>query len=138
MADGKYELVELKVEGGYGKNASPRASVTLSCPDGKIDTRVGTSGVGMIDCAIQAVNFILGEEAPRLGSFNASAKASAIDMGSAAPGVCALTLSGSGGKVLGQGRDSDVVVACVKAYLEGINKLLVKQGELRQPIAVGN
>lgn len=131
MANGKYELIKLRFEGGYGDDVSPRAWVTLSCPDDHLDTRVGCSGVGTIDCCIQAVNFIIGENIPRLASFNAWMKASEANMGSAAPGNCGLTLyargEARGERVLGHAQDPDIVVASVRAYIDGVNRLLVCQ-----------
>jgi 2-isopropylmalate synthase len=135
MANGLYELVKLEVSGGYGSEVRLRSEVRLSCPDGSIMTRVCCDGVGMIDNSIRAVNLIIGENTPRLGSFFAWMKAAETNKGSAAPGVCGLTLNHRGERVKGESRDNDVVVASVKAYIDGLNKLLTKQS-VREAVSV--
>lgn len=87
----------------------------------------------MIDCSIRAVNCIIGESTPRLGSFFAWMKAAETNKGSAAPGVCGLTLNDRGERVKGESRDPDVVVASVRAYIDGLNRLLLKQAS-REPV----
>jgi len=131
MTEGKYELLDIQLAGGFGRCHRLRAEVTLRCPDGQEVKRVSTDGVGMIDCAIRAVNFIVGPQAPKLASFNAWMKKTESKMGSAAPGNCGLTVYSNGDsrgkRALGQSSHSDIVVASVLAYIDGINNLLSKK-----------
>lgn len=123
MANGRYELVKLEVSGGYGRDVVPRAEVKVSCPDGRIQTRVSREGVGMTDCAIRAVNLIIGK-AFYMPTFNLTAKATVKNQGSSVPGVCALTLRDGSTRVMGQAEDFEMVNAAVLAHLDGINRLI--------------
>lgn len=123
---------------GFGDGVSPRASVKLSSPNGTIEERVCLTAVGMIDAAVTAVNMIVGDGHPKLGSFFARSKAARHGEGSAAPGICDLTLHGYGNTKRGESTDPDVVIASVRAYLDGLNKLIEKEKDKEEgePVAV--
>jgi 2-isopropylmalate synthase len=110
-----YQLVQLKVCSETG--TTPKANITLQ-KDGK--SKEGTAeGGGPVDAAFKALESIVNSDSElQLYSVNS------ITSGTDAQGEVTVRLQKSGRIVNGQGSDTDIVIASVKAYLNAINKLL--------------
>ena len=77
-------------------------------------------GDGLVDAAFKAVEAVVpGARNLMLYSVNA------ITAGSDSQGEVSVRLQEDGRIVNGQGADTDIVVASVKAYINGVNKLQV-------------
>jgi 2-isopropylmalate synthase len=116
-----------------GTMGMPTATVRLKCPDGQIFVRAAV-GTGPVDAAYKAIDEII--QAPNeLLEFYVHAITEGID----ALGEVTVRIQELNGKHKlnaqseidqpltfgGQGADTDIIVASVKAYLAALNKLLV-------------
>ncbi len=110
----RYTLKELSVI--CGTFATPTATVELVI-DGEAH-KVAKMGDGPVDAAFRAITELTDTKA-RLVSYGVNAITSGMD----AQGEVAVTLEDDGVRVIGQGADTDIVVASAKAYLHAINKL---------------
>ena len=117
VATEHFKLVYLQVASVTGE--VPHASITLS--ENGQEKRAEASGGGPVDAAFKAIESIAQSEAElQLYSVNN------ITSGTDAQGEVAVRLSKGGRIVNGQGADTDIVVASVKAYLNALNKIQSK------------
>lgn len=110
----RYRLVSSLFHSETGE--APRASITLTI-DSK-ETRAEAQGSGPVDAAFLAIEKVAGSGAQlMLYSVNA------ITTGTDAQGEVTVRLAKDGHVANGQGADTDIIVASVKAYLNALNKL---------------
>ncbi len=110
----RIKLVALRVCSETGE--VPRAELTLSI-DGEERTTVA-EGSGPVDAAYKAIEVLVKTGADlKLYSVNA------ITSGTDSQGEVTVRLEKGGRLVMGQGADTDIVIASAKAYLNGCNKL---------------
>ena len=96
----------------------PVAELSLECEGEACSSRA--EGDGLVDAAFKAVEAVVpGARNLVLYSVNA------ITAGSDSQGEVSVRLQEDGRIVNGQGADTDIVVASVKAYINGVNKLQV-------------
>jgi 2-isopropylmalate synthase len=110
----KYRLVYLHVAGGSG--IRPTATVAVEV-DGTEKGGVSV-GAGPIDAAFRAVADITGTKSS-LQRFAVNS----ITGGTDAQGEVTVRLEEDGAVVTGQGADSDIITASVRAYLNALNRL---------------
>jgi 2-isopropylmalate synthase len=106
----------------------PKATLEMEI-DGQIHTCSGT-GDGPVDAAFNCVKQLFPHRA-RLQLYQVQA----VTHGTDAQAEVTVRLAEDGKTVNGQGADTDTMVASVKAYLNALNKLLVKR-EKTEPVAV--
>jgi 2-isopropylmalate synthase len=116
-AHDRIKLVSLGIECG---TRSPRAVLTLDI-DGETKTCEG-SGDGPVDSAFKCIKRLFETDA-RLQLYQVHA----VTGGTDAQAEVTVRLEENGRTVNGQGADTDTMVASVKAYLNALNKLLVKR-----------
>ena len=113
-ANDRIQFVALQVTTETGQ--TPEATVTITI-DGD-EQRVTTSGDGPIDACYKALNALITLSADlQLYSVNN------ITQGTDSQGEVTVRLEKAGHLVNGQGADTDILVASVKAYINGCNKL---------------
>jgi 2-isopropylmalate synthase len=110
-----FRLMSLKVCSETGE--VPTASVTLSL-DGS-EVRATASGSGPVDASFKAVDSIVNS-----GSTLQLYSVNAITSGTDAQGEVTVRVEKGGRIVNGQGADTDIVIASVKAYLHALNKIV--------------
>ncbi len=115
-ASGKQIRLEL-VEVVCGQPLKPMATVKLKI--NKIDQTATANGNGPIDAAFNAINQIV-KKTVDLEEFLVQA----ITKGSDDIGKVHIQLNYKGTIYYGFGADTDIVVASVKAYLDGLNKII--------------
>ncbi len=94
----------------------PLAELILEESGSKVEAQ--SSGDGLVDAAFKAVDKVVpGERTLLLYSVNA------ITAGSDSQGEVSVRLQEGGRIVNGQGADTDIVVASVKAYVNALNKV---------------
>src|SRR5947209_9034472 len=113
----------LRVESGTG--IIPVASLTLSA-DGKVKS-VTTSGDGPVDAIFMAIR----EAFPHTATLQLF-QISAVTEGTDAQAQVSVRLEENGRTVTGKASDTDTMVAAAYAYVNALNKLLVKR-EKREP-----
>ncbi|MGR9108292.1 MAG: 2-isopropylmalate synthase [Gammaproteobacteria bacterium] len=114
------QLVSLKVCSETGE--TPRARVVVRMNGEEV---VGTAdGSGSVDASLRAIESIVGTDASlQLYSVNN------ITSGTDAQGEVTVRLEKRGRIVNGQGADTDIVIASAKAYVNAVNKLVLKTGK---------
>ena len=113
----RFKLVYLQVASITGE--VPHAIITLS--EHGVENRAESYGGGPVDAAFKAIETIVNSGAElQLYSVNN------ITSGTDAQGEVTVRLSKGGRIVNGQGADTDIVVASVKAYLNALNKIQSK------------
>ena len=112
-----FKLVSLRVASETGE--TPHARITLSA-DGS-EKRAEADGDGPVDACFKAVEGIA-ESRSELLLFSVNS----ITGGTDAQGEVTVRLAREGRVVNGQGADTDIVVASVKAYINALNKLVSK------------
>jgi len=111
----RIKLISLKVCSETGE--TPQATVVLSV-DGE-EKQASASGGGVVDATYQAVNEMINSGVDlQLYSVNN------ITSGTDSLGEVTVRLEKGGRIVNGQGSDTDIVLASVKAYINGLNKML--------------
>ncbi len=109
-----YALRSLRVEGGT--HTVPNATIELGI-HGRAVTRTG-QGDGPVDATYRTIS-ALTETKSRLVSYAVKA----ITGGTDALGEVTVRVEEAGRTVIGQGADTDIIVASAKAYLNALNKL---------------
>ncbi len=104
-----------------GTRSIPAAVVKLT-REGEVYQEVA-SGAGPIEAAFNAIDIITGITV-RLESFHIRA----VTEGREALGEASLKINSQGRIIIGRGTSTDIIEASVKAYLNGINKLILKNG----------
>jgi len=109
-----YKLVSLKVCSETGE--TPSSTITLSV-DGK-ESKSSATGGGPVDASYKAIEDIANSQTElQLYSVNN------ITSGTDSQGEVTVRLERAGHIVNGQGSDTDIVVASVKAYINALNKI---------------
>ena len=108
-----------KVHVVCGNDVTPKASVTLLCPNGEQKT-VEKVGTGPVDAVCKAISSIV-ELDVELTEFGVNAVTEGID----SLGEVTIRIEKSGTVYSGRGSDTDIVVASAKAYVNAINRLLM-------------
>ena len=103
-----------------GTFVTPTATVEISV-DGE-HKKTSTIGDGPVDALFKAIKELTQTES-RLLRFHVNAITSGMD----AQGEVAVTLQEDGVRVIGQGADTDILVASARAYLHALNKLYQRQ-----------
>src|SRR6185437_5519809 len=109
---------DLRVESGI--NRLPGCELTLSI-DGE-DRRVKTTGDGPVDAIFKAIH----ELYPHTASLQLF-QINAVTEGTDAQATASVRLEENGRTVTGRGSDTDTLVAAAYAYVNALNKLLVKR-----------
>ncbi|MFA5761019.1 MAG: 2-isopropylmalate synthase [Dehalococcoidales bacterium] len=111
-----YKLDRLQVT--CGDKGVPTAAVRLICSDGSIiaDAALGT---GPVDAVYEAINRLV-KVPNKLTEFTVKSITEGID----AIGEVLIRIESDGITYTGRGADTDIIVACAKAYLNALNKLL--------------
>ena len=112
-----YKLISLRVASETGE--TPHARITLAA--GGDESQSEADGDGPVDASFKAVERIAGSHSELL-LFSVNS----ITGGTDAQGEVTVRLAKDGRVVNGQGADTDIVVASVKAYINALNKLVSK------------
>jgi len=110
----RYKLVSLKVCSETGE--TPSSTITLSI-DGK-EFKSAATGGGPVDASYKAI-----EEIANSGAELQLYSVNSITSGTDSQGEVTVRLEKVGHIVNGQGSDTDIVVASVKAYINALNKI---------------
>jgi 2-isopropylmalate synthase len=102
---------------------TPRATLTLSA--GGQEQSAEAEGSGPVDAAFKAI-----EQIAQSGSRLLLYSVNAITTGTDAQGEVTVRLAKGERVVNGQGADTDIVIASVKAYLNALNKLYACRGKV--------
>jgi 2-isopropylmalate synthase len=113
-----------------GTFATPTATVAV-CIDGE-QRKAAKMGDGPVDAVYRAIRELTGTKA-RLLRYHVNSITSGID----AQGEVVVTLEENGTRVIGQGSDTDIVVASARAYVHAINKLLQRRDGGARPALRG-
>jgi 2-isopropylmalate synthase len=111
-----------------GSKAKPRALLELEV-DGVVNS-AEAFGDGPVDATFNAIHRIFPHQA-ELRLFSVGA----VTEGTDAQARCTVRLEEEGKLVDGQGSDTDTIVAAARAYVHGLNKLLVKRART-EPVAL--
>ena len=109
-----YRLVACTIHSETGETPFARLTLTL----GGQETQVLAEGSGPVDASFKAI-----EQAAQSGTSLLLYSVNAITTGTDAQGEVTVRLAKSGRVVNGQGADTDIIVASIKAYLNALNKL---------------
>ncbi|MDH5459246.1 MAG: 2-isopropylmalate synthase, partial [Nitrospinota bacterium] len=109
-----------KIQGTFESGTTPDATVTLKSRDGKVHTET-SQGDGPIDAIYNAIDHITGMTC-KLIDYQVMAKTRGKD----AQGEVTVRVSHENREVLGKGTGVNTVEASAEAYVNAINKLLVK------------
>ncbi|MFZ5610370.1 MAG: 2-isopropylmalate synthase [Pseudomonadota bacterium] len=115
----RIHVVALEVHAG--STGPQRARLTLAI-DGAEKT-VETTGNGPVDATFNAIRALLPDLAPDLVLFQVHA----VTQGTDAQAEVTVRLQEGGKTVNGQGADADTLVASARAYVNAVNKLLIKR-----------
>ncbi|MHB8173992.1 MAG: 2-isopropylmalate synthase [Nitrospirota bacterium] len=117
-----YELKKLSVRSGT--DTKPQADIVLAV-DGK-EAKMSSTGDGPVDAALRTIAGIIKTQSEMLAY-----EVKAITGGTDAQGEVVVRLRQDNFTVMGQGSDTDIIVASAKAYINALNKLayLRKRGE---------
>lgn len=109
------------VEVWCGDHSIPTATVKLRGPDGeRSDAAIGT---GPVDSVYKAINRIV-QVPNRLTEFTVKSVTEGID----AMGEVLIRIESDGVTYTGRGASTDIIVACAKAYMNALNRLLIAKG----------
>ncbi|MFN4148165.1 MAG: 2-isopropylmalate synthase [Rhodocyclaceae bacterium] len=111
-----FKLVASRFHSETGE--APSAELTLSV--GGAEKHAQATGSGPVDAAFRAIEAIVASGAELL-----LYSVNAITTGTDAQGEVTVRLAKNGRIVNGQGADTDIIVASVKAYLNALNKLYI-------------
>ncbi|SFN03142.1 2-isopropylmalate synthase [Formivibrio citricus] len=120
-----FKLVSLKVTSETGE--VPHASIVIT--EAGQERRAEADGDGTVDASFKAVESLVQSGAElKLYSVNA------ITQGTDSQGEVTVRLEKAGRIVNGQGADTDIIVASVKAYISALNKLYGKTEKLNPQV----
>ena len=121
-----YSLEHVQVTCGTGE--IPTATVRLSSADGEYTD--AATGTGPVDAVYKAINRIV--DAPNeLTEFSVNSVTEGID----AVGEVSIRIEQDGRPYIGRGADTDIIVACARAYMNALNRLLAMGDSARSPEA---
>ena len=123
-----YELKNVQVQ--YGTANIPTATVTVLHPNGEVISEAAT-GAGSVEAIFNTLERIVEGEVHILDY-----RVTSIGKGRDALGEAVINLSYDGGTVTGRDVAQDVLEASAKAYLNAVNRQLVKVGQ-KEIVAVG-
>jgi 2-isopropylmalate synthase len=109
-----------KVQGTFESGTTPGATVTLKSRDGKVHTETG-QGDGPVDAMYNAIDHITGMTC-KLLDYQVMSKTRGKD----AQGEVTVRVLHESREVLGKGTGVNTVEASAEAYVNAVNKLLVK------------
>jgi 2-isopropylmalate synthase len=121
MEQEHYKLVWMQSHSETGE--TPHARVTLAI--GGAERQAQADGSGPVDASFRAIEAMVNSHTELL-----LYSVNAITSGTDAQGEVTVRLARDGRVVNGQGADTDIVVASVKAYLNALNKLHAGPGKL--------
>ena len=124
-----YSLEHVQVTCGTGE--IPTATVRLSLEDGTLRTDAAT-GTGPVDAVYQAITRIVGVP-NELTEFSINSVTEGID----AIGEVSIRIEQDGKPYIGRGADTDIIVACARAYMNALNRLIAMGDTSRAPEAAG-
>jgi len=104
-----------------GTGALQKATITLELED-KTHVTKESSGDGPVDAAFNAIKLIVGDVG-RLVSYQVSS----VTGGTDAQAEVTVRLEDGERSTTGSGADTDTIVASGRAYINAVNKMLVKQ-----------
>ena len=113
------KLVAMTVIGGTGN--LQKATITLELED-KTHVTKESSGDGPVDAAFNAIKLIVGDVG-RLASYQVTS----VTGGTDAQAEVTIRLESGDRSATGLGADTDTIVASGKAYINAINKMIVKK-----------
>lgn len=114
----RYKLVSLKVTSEMGE--VPNASLVVSI-DGK-EKSASVAGGGVVDASFKAIESIVNSKTQlQLYAVNN------ITSGTDSQGEVTVRMQKDGRIVNGQGADTDIVIASAKAYINGLNKIMLSK-----------
>lgn len=120
-----YKLVSLKVVSETGE--TPHAALVIT--ESGQECHAEAEGDGTVDASFKAIESLVNSGAElQLYSVNA------ITRGTDSQGEVTVRLKKDGRIVNGQGADTDIIVASVKAYISALNKLFAKQEKLNPQV----
>jgi 2-isopropylmalate synthase len=105
-----------------GSTTLPTA--TLKIKKGQIETQEAATGDGPVDAVFNAIDRCTGFKG-KLENYSIKA----LTQGRDAQGEVTVTLSANGDEANGRGVSTDIIEASAKAYLNGVNKLLLKKSK---------
>jgi 2-isopropylmalate synthase len=119
-----HDAIQVKeVEVYCGSNGPQRAILTLEV-DGE-DKTVTSRGNGPVDALFNAIRLIV----PHDGSMLERYEVHAVTGGTDAQAEVSVLLSENGRTTRGRGAHQDTMVASVRAYVNALNKMMVKRGK---------
>ncbi|MDV6379045.1 2-isopropylmalate synthase [Sporosarcina sp. GW1-11] len=121
-----YELHNVQVQ--YGTNNIPTATVTATVPSGETVT-VATTGAGSVESIFNALELVIKGEVLILDY-----RVTSIGKGRDALGEAVVNLSYNGLELKGRDVAQDVLEASAKAYLNAINRQLVRERLRKQEL----
>ena len=104
------------------EHKAPKASMTLNIDGEKMSAEM--SGDGPVDAIFKGIKFLTGCD-PHLQLYQVHA----VTQGTDAQAEVTVRLEENGKTVNGQGSDTDTMVASAKAYINALNKLIIKRGK---------
>jgi 2-isopropylmalate synthase len=110
-----YHLDMVQVSCG---NGLPTAAIRLIGPEGEV-LADASLGAGPVDAVYKAINRIVGVP-NELTEFTVKSATEGID----ALGEVLIRIASDGVTYTGRGADTDIIVACAKAYMNALNRLL--------------
>ena len=113
------QLVSLEVLCGT-EHQPPRATLSLNIDGGEV--RAATTGDGPVDAIFKAIKD-LSSQNPHLQLYHVHA----VTQGTDAQAEVTVRLEENGKTVNGQGADTDTMVASARAYINALNKLMIKR-----------
>jgi len=116
----RYRLLSIHAEGG--NEMKPTATIELAIGEKRI--KKAGQGDGLVDAAYKTIAAMT-ETKSRLLSYNVKG----ITGGTDALGEVTVTLEEAERRVSGQGADTDIILASVRAYLNALNKLAGLSGK---------
>jgi 2-isopropylmalate synthase len=127
-----HDAIQVKeVEIYCGSNGPQRAILTLEI-DGE-DKTVTSKGNGPVDALFNAIRLIV----PHEGSMLERYEVHAVTGGTDAQAEVSVLLSENGRTTRGRGAHHDTMVASAKAYVNALNKMMVKRGKAPVDQAAG-
>ncbi len=115
-----YQLIYLHTSAG----STTLPTATLKLKKGEVETQEAATGDGPVDAVFNAIDRITGFKG-KLENYSLKA----LTQGRDAQGEVTVCLAVNGDEANGRGVSTDVIEASAKAYLNGVNKLLLKHNK---------
>lgn len=117
-SENKYELISVEIESGSEKQ--PTANIKIkNNSSNKIESST-SSGTGPVDAIYKAIDKLIDIKVT-LNEWRIEAVTEGID----AIGDAIVRLESDDSNVIGRGSDTDILVSSAKAYIDGLNKLII-------------